>query len=301
MPIKTILKMYRERLGTEMIHQGDCLAILKEIPNDCVDLTITSPPFNLGSQHHTGNKRHNPYFDDYPEDEYQTKQLEVLNEVYRITKPDGSLIYQHKNRIKKGKQITPYEWLLKSKWIIKQELVWFNRSQNFDKIRFYPMTERVYWLTKSPDTKLQNVINHHDLFTVTDWPPEGTNKSHTRAFPEKFVEDFLKCFPSAITILDPYSGSGTTCFVSKKLGRKWIGIEREEEYCKIQSVRLDDAPIVKHEISKEPVIVETQQPKQDVPKPIVNSNACPICGNEMRKVGKSYYCVKAGCNGSRCV
>ena len=55
-------------------------------------------------------------------------------------------MYQHKNRIKKGVQISPYEWI--KSLFIKQEIVWINES-NFDKIRFYPFTERVYWLTKS--------------------------------------------------------------------------------------------------------------------------------------------------------
>jgi len=246
-PIYNILKMYKGDLGLKKIHQGDCLEILKQMPNECIDLTITSPPFNLGNSHHTGNIRHNPYFDNLPEEEYQQRQIDVLNELYRVTKSTGSLIYQHKNRIKKGQQITPYEWILKTTWIVKQELVWFNRSQNFDKIRFYPMTERVYWLAKSTDTKLVNTINHHDLFTTQDWKPEGTSKQFKRAFPEKFVEDMLKCFPYATTILDPYSGSGTTCFVAEQQGRKWIAIELNPEYCKLQQPRLNNAEIIIHD------------------------------------------------------
>lgn len=137
---------------------------MKSIPDGSVDLIITSPPYNLGNTHHTGTKRHKAYDDNLPEKEYQEWQIQVLNECWRVLKDTGSMIYNHKNRIKNGVQITPYEWLLKTKFIIKQELVWFNGSQNFDKIRFYPMTERIYWLAKSPKTKLFNAINHHDLF-----------------------------------------------------------------------------------------------------------------------------------------
>ena len=144
---------------------GDNLKIMPNIPDKYVDLTVTSPPYNLGNNHHTGNNRHQTYEDNLPEDKYQKQQIEVLNEIFRITKIDGSLFYNHKNRIKNGISITPYQWILKSNWIIKQELVWFNGSQNFDKIRFYPMTERIYWLVKSPKTILFNTINHHDLFT----------------------------------------------------------------------------------------------------------------------------------------
>lgn len=214
---------------------GDCLEEMKKIPDKSVDLVLTSPPYNLGSNHHTGNIKHNPYNDDLPENEYQSKQIQVLSELFRITKDVGSLFYNHKNRIKAGKQITPYEWLLKTEWVIKQELVWFNRSQNFDKIRFYPMTERVYWLAKLPSTKLFNVINHHDLF---EWTAEGTDKEHKRAFPKQMVSDILSCFPDANTILDPFMGSGTTGVACKELNRNFIGIEISPEYYKIAEERI---------------------------------------------------------------
>ena len=156
----------------------DCMEGMKRFPNGSVDLIITSPPYNLGSRHHTGSKTfkpYNTYTDNMPEPEYQEWQVDFLKECFRVLTDDGSMFYNHKNRIRDGVQITPYEWLLKSPFVIKQELVWFNRSQNFDKCRFYPMTERVYWLTKSPNTKLINTINHHDLF---DWKAEGTDKEH---------------------------------------------------------------------------------------------------------------------------
>lgn len=217
-------------LNSVELFQGDCLHHLSNIPSNSIDLIVTSPPYNLGNNHHTGIKRHKAYSDDMPEIEYQDWQLEVLKECYRVLTLEGSMMYNHKNRIKNGEQITPYAWLLKSPFIIKQELVWFNGSQNFDKIRFYPMTERVYWLTKDKKTKLFNAINHHDLFTRSDWPTVGTKGKHTRAFPIKMVEDFLLCFPGAVTILDPFMGSGTTGQACVKQGRNFIGIELSEEY-----------------------------------------------------------------------
>jgi len=218
-----------------VIYQGDCLEIMHLIKSQSVDLVLTSPPYNLGNFHHTGNIRHNPYDDDLPEQQYQDTQLEVLENLFRIVKDDGSLFYNHKNRIKQGEQITPYTWLLKTDWIVKQELVWFNGSQNFDKIRFYPMTERVYWLAKSPDTKLFNAINHHDLF---NWSAVGTSKEHKRAFPEVMVKDILACFPDAKTVLDPYCGSGTVGNCCKELNRNFIGIEISPEYFKIAENRI---------------------------------------------------------------
>jgi site-specific DNA-methyltransferase (adenine-specific) len=220
------------------ILQGDCLELMKDIPDKSIDIVFTSPPYNLGNGHHTGNIRHKAYNDNLPEKEYQEWQIAVLNECYRILKDKGSLIYNHKNRIKNGVQITPYEWLLKTSFTIKQELVWFNGSQNFDKIRFYPMTERIYWLAKSPKIKLFNAINHHDLFDRKEWKAVGTRGEHTRAFPEKMVEDILKCFPEASVVLDPFAGSGTVGVACKNTGRNYILIEKEPEYVEIIKKRL---------------------------------------------------------------
>jgi modification methylase len=212
--------------------------LMAELPSNYIDLTITSPPYNLGEKHHTGNKKfdaYDEYKDNLPEDEYQRIQIEVLQEIFRVTKEGGSLMYNHKNRIKNGKQITPYEWLLKTDWTLKQEIVWFNGSQNFDKCRFYPMTERIYWLSKGINTNFVNVINQHDLLKDT---AEGTDKEHKRAFPLKLAQRFIMCFPDADLIFDPYSGSGTTAIASSNEKRNFIGCEISKKYYEASLLRL---------------------------------------------------------------
>jgi modification methylase len=211
---------------------------MARIPDGFIDLVITSSPYNLGDLHHTGDHRFKPYQDSLPEEDYQEWQMQILNELFRITNNNGSLIYNHKNRIKDGIQITPYQWLLKTKWVIKQEIVWFNGSQNFDKVRFYPMTERIYWLAKSPSTQLFNTINHHDLFDKKEWPPQGTGKQHRRTFPIKLVMDILKCFPEANLVYDPFMGSGTTALACIALGRNYIGSEINPEYVEMAERRI---------------------------------------------------------------
>jgi DNA modification methylase len=116
--------------------------------------------------------------------------------------------------------------------------VWINRSQNFDKIRFYPWTERLYWLTKSPDTILNNTINKPDVFDWNDWKPVGTSGKFKRAFPIKMIKDILKVFPNAHIVLDPYMGSGSTAVGCKQLGRNFLGFEIEEEYVKLANRRI---------------------------------------------------------------
>ncbi len=224
------------------IYNIDCLDGMKQLSDESIDLIITSPPYNLGKTHHTGNHRfesYSQYNDDMPENLYQEWQIKVLNECYRVLKQNGSMWYNHKNRIKNGAQITPYEWIFQTNFIVKQEIVWENGSQNFDKIRFYPMTERVYWLTKDRKTKMFNIINHHDLFKRNEWIPAKTKGSHKRAFPEKMCTDIISCFPESNIILDPFMGSGTVAVAAKSLNKIFIGFEIDYEYCKTAQERID--------------------------------------------------------------
>lgn len=210
-------------------------SIDKLFDKEKIDLVLTSPPYNLGNNHHTRNVNTNAYYDDYPEEEYQEKQLFLLNKLYDMLSDTGSIIYNHKNRIKNGIQITPYEWILKSKFIVKQELVWVNGTPNFDKIRFYPATERLYWLSKTEKTQFYNVINNQDVFY---WASEKQDKFHTRSFPLSMAIDIIKCFPQSNIIFDPYSGSGTTLLASKILNKRGYGIEISKKYCDIAISRL---------------------------------------------------------------
>lgn len=226
------------------LYNGDCLEMLRNIQDESIDLIITSPPYNLGKTHHTGNKRfksYTEYNDDMPEELYQQWQIDVMSECFRILKPTGSMFYNHKNRIKKGVQITPYEWLLKTDFFIKQEIIWQNGSQNFDKIRFYPMTERVYWLAKAPDTKMFNAINHHDFFTRAEWQPVKTKGEHKRAYPVKMCEDIISCFENSEIICDPFMGSGTTGVAAIEANKRFIGIEIDETYFNIAKNRIEKA------------------------------------------------------------
>jgi modification methylase len=220
------------------IYNENCLETMARMPDNFLDLTVTSPPYNLGVKHHTGNNvfdAYDEYIDDMPEEEYQAEQIKVLNEIYRVTKQGGSLMYNHKNRIKNGIQITPYEWLLKTEWTLKQEVVWFNRSQNFDKCRFYPMTERIYWVSKGENTNFTNAINQHDL--IKD-KAEGTDKEHKRAFPVKLAQRFIICFPDAELIFDPYMGSGTTAIAAIKENRNYLGAELSKKYYETANKRI---------------------------------------------------------------
>lgn len=216
-------------------YNEDCMVGMSRYPDKHFDLIITSPPYNLGNDHHTGKNRHKTYDDNMPEKEYQEWQVNFLNECHRLIGDVGSVFYNHKNRIKKGVSITPYEWILKSKLKLKQEIVWFNGSQNFDKVRFYPMTERIYWLARGAATQFYNTVNKHD---IRDWQAVGASGKHTRAFPVEMVKEILACFPQGLRVLDPFMGSGTTAIACYDMGFYFVGFEIDPDYYELSKERI---------------------------------------------------------------
>lgn len=210
---------------------------MSQLSDGEVDLIITSPPYNLGKQFHTGSKRWESYslYDDaMPEDEYQEGQKDFLCSCFRVLSENGSMFYNHKPRIKDGITIHPLQWILDTPFVLKQEIVWRNRSQNFDKIRFYPHTERVYWLTKSPKTKLFNAVGMCDIWD--EFKNQRRDPVHKATFPVELPEAIIKCFPDARKILDPYMGIGTTARAVKRCNssdggrRMFLGFEIDSVY-----------------------------------------------------------------------
>ncbi len=117
--------------------------------------------------------------DNLPEEEYQRIQIEVLNELYRVIKPSGSFFYNHKLRWERGFMLHPMDWLRKTKWVIRQEIIWDRMiAANIRGWRFWQVEERIYWLYK-PEGK--NIIGkelkprHALLTSIWRFPPENNN------------------------------------------------------------------------------------------------------------------------------
>ena len=217
--------------------QGDCLDVMSKIPDGSIDLIVTSPPYNIGNMKSNMIKYGTYAGNNMKESEYQAWQIEFLNECYRVLKDTGSMFYNHKVRIKKGIALHPLEFILKSEFILKQEIVWdMGKSANCDKIRFFPFSERIYWLVKSPKTKLHNVDNLSDV-----WRCVPTHKrketGHIAVMPEEIVSNILNNIDGDI-VLDPFMGSGTTGIACKNLNRKFIGIELDENYFNLAKERI---------------------------------------------------------------
>ena len=109
---------------------GDTLETLKKIDDDFVDVGVTSPPYNKGEKDKgwlVDRVKYHNVPDIKDEKEYQENQINVLNEIYRITKPGGSFFYNHKLRWRNGVMLHPYAWVSQTKWTLRQEIIWHRK------------------------------------------------------------------------------------------------------------------------------------------------------------------------------
>jgi len=242
---------------------GDSLSILKQLPSNSIDIGVTSPPYNKRE-----NKKgwlvnrvvYKGVTDNLSEDEYQQKQIDILNELYRVIKEGGSFFYNHKIRWERGKMLHPMDWLRKTKWIIRQEIIWDRKiAANIRGWRFWQVEERIYWLYKPKDNNIigEELKSKHALLTsIWRFSPESKNP-HPAPFPlslpVRAIYSILDEQKDKI-VIDPFCGSGTTLVASKILGHHYIGIDITKEYVQYAIKRLQnyekEIPVAKEEISK---------------------------------------------------
>lgn len=211
---------------------------MPQIGDESVDLIITSPPYNLGSQNWPmGGDGRAPrengigYEDELSENDYQEWQLNCLIEMYRVAKPGASLFYNHKVRSHDGEIIHPMDWLRdeRNPWIIRQEIVWDRGStHNHCATLFWPHDERVYWMTKSSPTLPDRSIG---LSTVWQFHGPKIDTWHPAPFAEELPRKCIEALGrDGITVLDPFAGSCTTLKVALEYNYDAIGVDVSSEY-----------------------------------------------------------------------
>ena len=211
---------------------GNCLELAKQLEDNSINVTVTSPPYNKrGAGGGIFRKIEYDTFDDtLPEVDYQVQQIDLLDVLFDKTVEGGSLFYNHKVRYDKGGAIAPWAWLPKTKWHIREEIVW-NRGSGpeISGYRFIQTDERIYWLCKGKSHP--RLSNHHRQFTsVWKFGPDMKN-DHPAPYPLILP---VRCIESVLTtpgvVLDPYNGSGTTGVAATLLGHDYIGFDLSEKY-----------------------------------------------------------------------
>ena len=241
--------------GTDTIYHGDALQILKEIiPDNSIDLIFSDPPYNIG-------KRFGDFDDKWPSDEAYSDWCKVWIDLCLEKLTDGGSMY-----VMTSTQAMPYlDLYLRTKTHVLSRIVWSYDSSGMQAKKFYgSMYEPILFCVK--DNK--NYTFNADEISVEaktgatrkliDYrkavpTPYNTKKvpgnvwdfsrvryrmdeyeNHPSQKPEALLERvILASSNEGDTVLDPFSGTFTTCAVAKRLGRRSIGIESHTEYVDI--------------------------------------------------------------------
>ena len=241
---------------------GDCIEAMRSLPDACVDMIFADPPYNLqlggdlnrpDGSHVDAVTDHWDKFDDFAS--YDRFTIAWLTEARRVLKRDGSLwvIGSYHNIFRVGAAMQDLGfWLL-------NDIVWrkANPMPNFRGTRFTNAHETLIWA--SMGEKARYTFNYRAMKTLndelqmrSDWVlpicggPERLRKDGAKVHPTQKPEALLYRVMLATTnkgdvVLDPFFGTGTTGAVAKRLGRQWIGCEREADYSKAAMERIEMA------------------------------------------------------------
>jgi site-specific DNA-methyltransferase (adenine-specific) len=225
---------------------GDAIRVMRSLPDESIDLIVTSPPYNLknstgnGMKDGRGGKWPNAQLvngyalhdDCMPHLEYVQWQRDCLIEMMRVLKKDGAIFYNHKWRVQDG--ILQDRQDIVSGFPVRQIIIWKRKGGiNFNPGYFLPTYEVIYMIAK-PKFRLVSQANRHgDIWEFM----QEMNNPHPAPFPLPLIERIISSTHAQI-ILDPFIGSGTTAVAAKKLQRNYIGIDIAKEYCLMSAERL---------------------------------------------------------------
>jgi modification methylase len=252
----------RAALPLDTILQGDCIAHMRALPTASVDMIFADPPYNLqlgGDLNRPDGSHVDAVTDEWDKFDsfasYDRFTKDWLAEARRILKPDGTIwvIGSYHNIFRVGATIQDLGF-----WILN-DIVWrkANPMPNFRGTRFTNAHETLIWASMGEKSKY--TFNYRSMKTLndelqmrSDWEfpicggPERLKKDGHKVHPTQKPEALLYRVLLAAThpgdvVLDPFFGTGTTGAVAKRLGRRWIGIEREGVYIDAATQRIAEA------------------------------------------------------------
>lgn len=257
---------------------GDCEQVLREFPDNSVDLIFTSPPY--------ADQRKRTYGGVRP-DEYVDWFLPKAEQFLRVLKPTGTFILNIKERVVNGERhIYVIELIMRMRekgWLWTEEFIWhkkncypgkwpnrfrdaWERLLQFNKRRKFSMyqeavmipvgdwaQDRLANLSETDKVRDESKVESGFGKNISNWlgrdmvyptnvvhmATECSNRGHSAAFPVDLPAWFIKLFTvEGDVVLDPFIGSGTTAVAAKQLGREYVGIDISGEYCHIAEERV---------------------------------------------------------------
>jgi len=228
---------------------GDALDVMRQMPDACLDLVVTSPPYNLKNSTGNGMKDgrggkwanaalvngYSHHNDNMPHDKYAKWQRDCLTEMFRLIKDDGAIFYNHKWRVQAG--LLQDRQDIVAGFPVRQIIIWRRKGGiNFNKGYFLPTYEVIYMICKKDFVLAKGANSYGDIWEFT----QEMKNSHPAPFPVALIERIISS-TNAQLILDPFMGSGTTAIAAKNLNRHFVGIDISPEYIELAKSRLDNA------------------------------------------------------------
>lgn len=267
-------------MKTNIILHGDSIERMKQLPDNSVDVIFADPPYNMqlgGDLHRPDSTKVDAVDDSWDKFSgfaaYDDFTVQWMNEARRVLKEDGTMwvIGSYHNIFRVGAKIQDLGF-----WILN-DVIWVktNPMPNFRGTRFTNAHETLIWCAKSEKSKYTFNYDSMKAFNEglqmrSDWnlpiclgperlKDETGKKVHTTQKPEALLyRVILASTNPGDIILDPFFGTGTTGAVAKKLGRKYIGIERDENYIKYAKKRLDAITQITDDTALEPSNKKTE-------------------------------------------
>ncbi len=234
---------------------GDCIEIMKTIPQKSIDLIVTSPPYNIKNSSGNGMKDgrggkwknaalvngYSDHSDSMPHDEYVIWQRNCLTQMLKLLTDDGAIFYNHKRRVQNG--LLQDRQDIVDGFPVRQIIIWKRKGGiNFNAGYFLPTYEVIYLIAK-PGFKLVPKANAYgDVWEFS----QEMNNPHPAPFPVALIDRIISS-TYAKTVLDPFMGSGTTAISALNNEREYVGIDSSPEYCKMAENRI-------HQYSLQPKI-----------------------------------------------
>lgn len=260
------------------IYRQDCIEGMKALPEKIANLTVTSPPYNIGKEYESLIET----------SDYIEWCVRWMKEIYRVTADDGAFwlnvgYFEVKN---KGLAV-PIPYLLwdKTEFYLLQEVIWNYAAGVACKSRFSPRNEKLLWYVKNqqqytfnlddvrdPNVKYPNQKkngklkcnplgkNPSDVWQIAK-VTSGANRSskertpHPAQFPTEMIERIIKSSSNqGDLVIDPFMGSGSTAVAAIENGRNVIGFEIEDKYVKIIAERIENYFYEKKIIDSQPAL-----------------------------------------------
>ena len=219
------------------IIEGNCVEEMRKMPDNSVDLVITSPPYEDVAGAGYGAKTKDILFLKL----YSEFMDDVLRELYRILKPTGQIFFNIKHKTH-NKQLSTVHWLefleTFKKFKLKSYIIWkYAGSFDSTKSRFHLDYEIIYHLSKGDDIHLNSDCGIDDPLSSLWYVPHNIKKEdrvHPTQMPDALAERILKiASKKGDLVLDCFGGSGTTGIVSDRFGLDSIVIEIKPENIEI--------------------------------------------------------------------